>query len=50
MSICPEGTLTEPVERSSPEGAGFVLFGRSGAGCVEENAVSGFVVYSCGVP
>ena len=23
MSICPEGTLTEAVERSSPEGAGF---------------------------
>ena len=25
MSICPEGTLTEAVERSSPEGAGFDL-------------------------
>ena len=24
LMICPEGTLTEAVERSSPEGAGFV--------------------------
>ena len=49
MSICPEGTLTEAVEWSSPEWAGFFCFWRDGAGWVEENAVSGFVEGSCGV-
>ena len=49
MSICPEGTLTEAVDRSSPEWAGFFCLWRGGAVWVEENAVSGLVEESCGV-
>ena len=40
MSICPEGTLTEAVERSSPEGGRFLLLvtwwsGMGGGKCRE---------------
>ena len=49
ISICPEGTLTEAVEWSSPEWAGFFCLWRGGAVWVEENAVSGLVEESCGV-